>query len=567
MASKAIGKRVSRGAAKAEEARAAAAMAAAALEARGGAPDEVEPEPAVEEEEEEVVVKAAVKRKRGAAKDGKLSRELSEPISYYDLVEPAPEPQKATRKKAVSRGEKVEVVEEASEDDTDLDDEEEEVVVHKPAKKQKIAHTAKTPAKKAPAVKTPAKKATRTAAPKNGGRQKVVKPVPEEIDEDSDGMDVDDDQAMTDAPPPAWAAGFQSNFINAVTGQTTTLRSEIHTVQETLTDQFTGQFQTLDTKWDNLAAAIDNHSNDIEALGTRFNELDVKHEQQTTAFSADILTKLEEQTATIAADFDTKLDDHTDSMNAKSDANSQKLSGQIHNVAEKLKETQEAIQQHSQDIAKHGQEIEGTNKRVDGIAKEVEELRTKFEEMVKQTYQRNQGDTHYEETKEILGQLSDTCLDTEERTKTILKEFDELKRMVCSVESRTRHLIQEGGEEDYNDEYDYDHEHEPDSDMGSDHEGEGDSDEDSHDESGNGGGVRDAVNNGTDEFKEVSRDRADEQLQRRNIDRVVTEEDEVDYGNSTMILAPPGEHRGQQSTIAVSKQVNQVPNPYLCDVH
>lgn len=461
---------------------------------------------------------------------------ISVSFSNHDLVEPAPGTIGA--KKAVPRVKKVDKVPEAS--DT------EEEVAPKPSKKQK------TTAKKAPAAKAPTAKTHRAPATMRVSRVKeVAKPIPEEMNDDENAMDVD--TPMAEAPPPAWAVGLQNTLIG------------LH-----------GKADNASTRFDDMKDTIDKNSNDIEALGTRFNEMDVKSDNQATKFT--------KQATVIATNVG---------------AGFKELSGQ-------LKETQDTILQHSLGIAKNEQEINKTKKRVDTISKEVKELATKFNDLLEQAYPRDRGDTQHEELKEILGNLAGTCVDTEDRTKTnfktILKKIDDLMRMVRLIEGRTRVPVQEE-QEDRNE--DRDDDQGSDRSMGSEHEGEGDTDDSDggsdSDDSGNGrSGCSTAWNNIMIEYHNgttshgqeeiVDQESAEEQPReelrtshtavpdestrggrhspsRPNIDRAMNEEDVVDYGDSTIFEIPyTGERRGYQNDvyaahIAAPKQVSQVPVP------
>lgn len=522
--------RKARGQAKQEERAAAAALA--------GGPTEDEPEV-----EEEPAVKPAPKRKRAIAPKGESDRQVSKRLADMNIDKPAPEPKTTTRTKATARGKKVQQTEDAEGDDMVLDENDEEEEVAQPAKKQK-----KTAAAKTPVVKTPAVKPPRPADRGRKSAKKVIDVAPEEIDDDADVMDVDEDQLMVDAPPPAWAVGLQTNMIGAFTTQNTTLQGEIHTVQETMTGQFqtidnkvdtvSNQVQTLDDQLKDTKAAIDKHSDDIDALGTRFDSMDVKMD-----------VKMEEQTTAITAQFDIKFEEQTATFGAA--------------------------------VGKVNNRVDDTDKKVNGLAKQVEELGAKFTEFLEQTDLRQQVNTRFEEKKDILSDLAATCLDTEKRTektekrtknelKTVIKKVDELKSMVRAIDERTRLFVQEADEEDGDE--DHNDDHEDDRDMDSDHDDEGDEDDEGGDDSGNGGGGRDALENGTTSHEQEElgpEDSVAEQLRaelhtahmarpddsaqgrqysppRPNINLVVCDEDIADYGNTTLEPeTPPGERRSQ----------------------
>lgn len=310
-----------------------------------------------------------------------------------NLEQPAVEPKTTTRKKAAARGKKnAEIVEAGEDDDMALDKDPDEKEIAQPAKKQKKTATAKTPDAKAPRP---------VAAKRDGGREpKVVEAAPEEIDHHADVMDVDEDQPMADATAiPPWLAG--------------------------LTASLNGKLDGIGGKFDEQTTAINSN---FEEQATQFN---TKFNEQSSSFDTKLATvtaKLGTLSTTLGT-LSTEVQTVDGSVRNVQEA----LSKEVQTIAEELKNIQDAIQQHSQDIAKNEQAIKCTNKRVDGIAKEVEELGAKFKEFLEQSYLRRQANKHFEETKDIMGDLADVCVDHDDRSKNelkaVLRKVDELKSM------------------------------------------------------------------------------------------------------------------------------------------
>ncbi|QDS69245.1 hypothetical protein FKW77_001919 [Venturia effusa] len=487
-------KRVTRGEARAEKAREEAAAAALAGPADGG--DEAELE-------EEVAQEPSNKRKRPTA-----AKKAS-----------APKPKAlAGRKKANTRTKKPAPVEEPEDEQVAAEEDSEEEAPQQPAKKQK-----KTPAAKAAAVKP-----ARAAAPKRrarGANKNTAETVHEDgTDDNGDVMDVDDDQDMVDAPPPAWATGLQTNLIGAFT-------------------TLTGRFQTMTGRYDT----------DIGTLGTRFDEMDVKFDEQTTA---------------ITADFDTKLEGHADSINATFDTKFGELSGQVQSVAEKLEETEEVLRQHSNDIA-------GTNKRVDSLAKEVARINTKLKQL-------SEGNMYHKETSDALYNLDKR---TKSEFKTSRGQLDELKSMVRTIADRIS-LLYPPANEEHHDDSDFDHDSDR-GEYTDDDDEDGDSDS-NDDTGNGGGGAMEAEpgrrersetqqEDSEGEYQDVLMDSAEKQLYTESraarmtafsqsapppptprpiINRLEYNGDEVDYGNTTLeIETPTGQHRNEQGATAAPDQV------------
>lgn len=497
-----------------------------------------DPVPEIEVEEDQAAVMTASKRKRGLVKDGRLGAGFLQPIPDHNVIEPAPA-KKTTRAKTaptrVTRKKKTQQVVTDEDDDIALaedDNEDEEEVVPKPAKKQK-ATAAKTPTAKASTAKI-----ARAPATKRKVRVKqVVEPVAEEIDDRGNAMDVDDPQAMVDATAPVWAVGMQ--------------------------DALTAQFETLDSK---LTSANDKYSNDIEALGTRFDDMDVKFDDQTTA---------------ISADFDTKLEEQTDGFNARLDEQTVTFKGAIDHVNER---------------------VDNTNIKVTTLEQRMDSLENKVNDF-------KSAGSFQQAATDRLGKL-------EQGQTQLLTRYDDrftrLDNSVAGVSAKLRGLGAPGQRPSGRNEDEAEGDRDSDS----------DSDSESGSESGNGDGVNMKIWNGivgelqngtTSHEPEESDDEnsaeeqneelhnahmmaPDESTQGRqyptthlNINRVVTDEDEADYGDSTIFESPASERRGQQShlhaahmempdefdplgkrhghgqqsAIAASKQVSQSHNPYF----